>query len=133
MRAEAADGVESYLELLFVRTVERPHGLPRGRRQRSRTGLPYRRDVDYRPYALIAELDGLLGHEGEGRFRDMNRDNLHVLCGEATLRYGYFDVSSRPCAVAFQIHLALTQRGYLEPFRRCPRCRRASNADLLAA
>lgn len=133
MLTEVADGVESYLEMLYLRTVERPHGLPRGRRQGSRAGLPYRRDVDYDPYALLVELDGLLGHEGEDEFRDMNRDNLHVLRGESTLRYGYHDVSGRPCPVAFQVHLALAQRGYLEPFRRCSRCAHASDADLLAA
>ena len=133
MLTEVAAGVESHLEMLFLRTVERPHGLPRGRRQGSRLGLPYRRDVDYSPYALIVELDGLLGHEGEDQFRDMNRDNLHVLRNEATLRYGYFDVDGRPCPVAFQVHLALVQRGYPEPFRRCHRCVNASDADLLAA
>ena len=63
----------------------------------------------------------------------MNRDNLHVLRGEATLRYGYDDVSDRPCPVAIQVHLAPAQRGYLEPFRRCSRCQHASHADLLAA
>ncbi len=133
MLTEVAAGVESHLEMLYLRTVERPHGLPRGRRQGSAPGLAYRRDVEYDPYALLVELDGLLGHEGEGRFRDMNRDNLHALRDEVTLRFGYFDVSGRPCSVAFQVHLALARRGYVEPFRRCSRCLRASDADLLAA
>lgn len=133
MLAEVAGGVESFLELLYLRTVERPHGLPRGVRQGSHPDLPYERDVDYRPYALIVELDGRIGHEGEGWFRDMGRDNRHALRDEVTLRFGYFHVSSRPCSVAFQVHLALAKRGYLEPFRRCSRCLRASDADLLAA
>lgn len=133
MLAEVADGVKSFLELSFLRDVEWPHGLPRGRRQGSPPGLPYYRDVDYEGFALLVELDGRIGHEGEGRFRDMNRDNRHALRDEVTLRFGYYDVSARPCPVAFQVYLALTKRGYLEPFRRCPRCLNASDADLLAA
>ena len=41
--------------------------------------LPYRTDVDYEEYGLLVELDGRRGHDGAGRFRDMNRDNRHVL------------------------------------------------------
>ena len=89
--------------------------------------------MDYDPFSLIVELDGRIGHEGEGRFRDMNRDNRHALRDATTLRYGYFDVSSKPCPVAFQVYLALVKRGYVEPFQRCWRCSGASDADLLAA
>lgn len=120
--AEVAAGVESYLELSYVRDVERPHGLPKGDRQTSHPDLPYERDVKYKRFGLLVELDGRLGHEGEGRFRDMDRDNRHALRAELTLRYGYFDVTNRACAVAFQVFLALEQRGYREPFVRCARC-----------
>lgn len=133
MLAEVAAGVESYLESLYLHTVERPHGLPRGDRQVQDPDLPYERDVKYDPYSLLVELDGRLGHEGEGRFRDMNRDNRHALRDELTLRFGYYDVSSRPCPVAFQVYLALAKRGYAEPFRRCRRCHNALDADLLSA
>ena len=44
---EVANGANSALELSFARKVERPHGLPRGRRQKSRLGLPYQSDVGY--------------------------------------------------------------------------------------
>ena len=63
----------------------------------------------------------------------MNRDNRHALRDELTLRFGYFDVSGRPCPVAFQVYLALVKRGYLEPFRRCRNCLNVPEADLLAA
>ena len=103
--AEVAGGMESYLELSYARDVERPHGLPSGDRQTFHPGLPYERDVKYKRFGLIIELDGRLGHQGEGRFRDMNRDNRHALRAELTLRYGYFDVTNRACAVAYQVFL----------------------------
>ena len=133
MLAEVAAGVESYLEMLYLRTVERPHGLPRGERQDPSGDLPYERDVKYDRYGLIVELDGKLGHDGEGRFRDMNRDNRHALRDELTLRFGYYDVSGRPCPVAFQVYLALVKRGYSQPFRRCRSCINVPDAYLLSA
>jgi putative AbiEi antitoxin of type IV toxin-antitoxin system len=133
MLTEVAMGVESYLEMLYLRTVERPHGLPKGERQAPSPDLPYERDVKYDPYSLIVELDGRLGHDGEGRFRDMNRDNRHALRDELTLRFGYFDVSGRACSVAFQVYLALVKRGYPELFLRCRHCVGVPEADLLAA
>lgn len=47
MLADVAEGAESPLELLYLRTVERPHGLPRGDRQNSHRGTsaPPRRQV----------------------------------------------------------------------------------------
>ena len=129
--AEVRHGVESPLEYRFVRDVERPHGLPRARRQKSRGGLPYRIDADYWAFGLLVELDGLLDHDGLGRFRDMNRDNLHVLAGATTLRFGWLDVTERPCAAAWQIHSALRQRGYAEPLRRCRHCVGVPDAEFV--
>jgi hypothetical protein len=120
--ADVDEGVRSYLELRYLRDVERAHRLPRGDRQDSRPDLPYLRDVKYKKFGVIVELDGRTGHEGEGRFRDMNRDNQHALRDELTLRYGYFDVTSRACPVAFQVHGALSRRGLDEPFQRCAHC-----------
>jgi hypothetical protein len=131
--ADAAEGAESPLEVNFLRDVERPHGLPRGDRQSSRTGLPYLSDVRYRRFALLVELDGKLGHEGEGRFRDMRRDNLHALGDELTLRFGWYDVTTSPCSVAYQIFLVLSRRGYDLPFRRCGNCRQVPDLELLRA
>lgn len=133
MLAEVVAGVESYLEHLYDHDVERAHKLPRGDRQTSSGDLPYRSDVRYRRFATLVELDGRIGHEDEGRFRDMDRDNRHALRAEVTLRYGYFDVSERACAVAFQVYRALVQRGYREAFVRCARCADAPESDLEAA
>ena len=133
MLAEVVAGVDSYLEMSYVKDVERPHGLPKGDRQTTRAELPYERDVKYQRFGLLVELDGRAGHEGEGRFRDMNRDNRHALLDELTLRYGYFDVAGRPCAVAFQVYQGLVRGGYTEPFVRCRRCRDVPEADLWSA
>ena len=117
-----AIGIESGLELEFLREVERPHDLPIGTRQHPDPDRPYRTDVDYRPFRVIAELDGRLGHEGEGRFRDMSRDNYHALRDATTIRYGWWHVSDNPCRVAYQVYLALLMRGYGGLFGRCRRC-----------
>jgi hypothetical protein len=131
MLADVAEGAESPLELRYLRMVERPHGLPRGDRQNSRRGLRYLRDVKYQGFGLLVELDGRDGHSDVGRFRDMNRDNLHALLDELTLRYGWFDVSGRPCAVAYQVYRALVRSGYNQPFQRCASCRAVPERELL--
>lgn len=123
------EGVDSELEHIYARDVERAHGLPRGRRQ-SRDGR-YRKDVDYG--GLIVELDGRIGHEGEGRFRDMERDNFHLLSGQVTLRYGWQDCVERPCEVAYQVARMLRQLGWTEPYLGCPACHNAVAAGDYAA
>ena len=84
-------------------------------------------------YALIVELDGRAGHEGIGQFRDMDRDNRHMLVNARTLRFGSYDLVARPCGVAFQVYSALVRQGYLEAFVRCRHCLAATEADLLFA
>lgn len=129
--ADVNEGAESPLELRYLRDVERPHGLPHGDRQNSRTGLRYLRDVLYEEFDLLVELDGRDGHFGVGRFRDMNRDNLHALHQELTLRFGWYDVAARPCVVAYQVFTVLSRRGYNDPFRPCANCRSVPEHDLL--
>lgn len=129
---DVAAGAESALELSYLRDVERPHGLPRGHRQASRRGLPYASDVGYDEWHLLVELDGRLGHDDEGRFRDMWRDNQFTVRALLTLRYGWFDVVDRPCAVAAQVGTVLVQRGWSGSLTRCPRCRAATDLDLMA-
>ncbi|CAA9291712.1 MAG: hypothetical protein AVDCRST_MAG48-571 [uncultured Friedmanniella sp.] len=121
--ADVAVGAESPLEVCYLRDVERAHDLPRGDRQ-NRSGLPFRRDVVHVEAGLVVELDGRLGHEGDGRFRDMRRDNRTTLAGGLTLRYGTTDVAGRPCAVAYQVASALRLRGWSGWLTPCPRCPR---------
>ncbi|MGN6330421.1 MAG: type IV toxin-antitoxin system AbiEi family antitoxin domain-containing protein [Motilibacteraceae bacterium] len=108
---DVAEGAESPLEVHYLRDVERAHGLPRGARQ-DRKGSRFR-DVAYRAYLLLVELDGRAAHPDELAGRDQARDNEHLAAGgEATLRYGWAAVVHAPCQVAAQVARALQQRGW---------------------
>lgn len=123
------DGVRSPLELHYRNDVERAHGLPEGTRQH-RSRRRHLRDVVYEEEQAVVELDGRIGHEGLGRFRDMARDNVATLQGEATLRFGYADVVGAPCAVAAQVAAVLQLRGWTGEPHRCPRCSAVPEAEL---
>ena len=123
--SEVLAGVESILEHKYLVRVERPHGLPVGRRQVKAwaNGAPIRRDVDYDEYTTIVELDGRVGHEGSGQHRDRRRDNAGTASGRATLRYGHADLEE-PCGVAAEVAAVLRARGWTGTLRRCgPQCR----------
>ncbi|NIK57874.1 type IV toxin-antitoxin system AbiEi family antitoxin domain-containing protein [Kribbella shirazensis] len=110
---DAADGVESFLELFYLRKVERAHGLPSARRQvrvAGGYGVSYR-DTVY-DYDLIVELDGRVGHEDtSSRWRDMTRDNVALMSEQATLRFGY-QIVEDPCGAAIQVATVLRHRGW---------------------
>jgi very-short-patch-repair endonuclease len=115
---DAAGGAHSLLELRYLRDVERAHGLPKGRRQRAVANTF--QDVSYDGFATVVELDGRKGHEdADGRWRDMTRDNASAARGETTLRYGWADVTARPCAVAAQVAGVLRARGWRGSPRKC--------------
>jgi hypothetical protein len=118
---DIAIGCHSLLELLYLRNVERAHGLPPSRRQvrTSSDGRVQYRDAEYREYATVIELDGKVAHPE--RFRDMRRDNAVVENSGAPLRYGYEDVVRQPCQVARQVAKVLTSRGWRGRPRRCNR------------
>lgn len=66
-------GIESTLEYIYRRDVERAQGLPVGRRNRS-VSIGTRTDVEYHEYGVLVELDGRRGHQDAGSaFRDMGR------------------------------------------------------------
>ena len=116
-------GIESTLEYAYRRDVERAHGLPAGLRNVS-VSQGTRTDVVYAEYGLLVELDGRLGHQDAGSvFRDLDRDNRHVVSGRPTLRYGSSDVRGRFCEVARQVGAVLIDRGWPGPLLACPRCR----------
>lgn len=127
--ADVADGVTTPLELRYKRDVEQPHGLPRPTRNRSEPvpGRPSRamyRDVRYRRWRVVVELDGRAAHPEDEEFRDLDRDNLTALGQELTLRYGWRDVVRRPCEVAGQVARGLRLNGWTGPVRPCsPTCR----------
>ncbi len=120
-------GAHTLLERRYLDTVERAHGLPRGKRQLAvrRGSRTEYKDVYYDdPYHVVVELDGPVGHSADlDRFRDMARDNADTLDGRLVLRYGFRDVERDPCRVASQVARALRQRGWLGSPRRCgPTC-----------
>jgi very-short-patch-repair endonuclease len=119
--ADVAEGCHSMLELRYLRRVERAHGLPRGRRQHRR-GRWYD-DVEYNDFGVFVELDGRAAHPVESAFRDHRRDNAAVLTGSQVLRYGFGDVTHRPCAVAQEVTAVLTAAGWRGRPRSCgPTC-----------
>ncbi len=116
--SDAAEGAHSLLELRYLRDVERAHGLPAGRRQKAVANTF--QDVSYDGFATVVELDGRLGHaDTDGRWRDMTRDNATAARGETALRYGWADVTTRPCAVAAQVVRVLRARGWSGTPRKC--------------
>ncbi len=120
------DGATSPLEIGWVRTVERPHCLPRAARQLQGTvgGRRVFHDLAYEAFGLFIELDGRLGHEGTwNAFRDMTRDNAAVAARRVTLRYGWTAVMCTPCPSAAQVAAVLRSRGWLGTARACgPDC-----------
>ena len=114
-------GVQSPLERRYLREVERAHGLPRGHRNRAEhneSATKYR-DVRYGPWCTVVELDGEAAHPPDEAFRDLDRDNLLTLAGDATLRFGWHDIATRPCVVAAQVAQALQGRGWPGAPRPC--------------
>jgi very-short-patch-repair endonuclease len=122
--ADVVEGVESALELRYVRTVERPHHLPVAIRQASPAGV-HRTDGWYLDYGVLLELDGRAHHSGSNSLADYDRDNLHRIRGLFTLRYGWKHVVGDPCGVARQVAQALQSRGWQGAATTCPRCRKA--------
>jgi hypothetical protein len=123
---DVADGAETPLELAYLRKVERAHGLPTGARQRHRRsgGRSQWVDVEYTDFGVRVELDGRIGHVGDGAFRDRRRDNASVLEGFATLRFGWADVYHDSCATAGEVATVLAAKGWAGLARRCgPACR----------
>ena len=123
---DVASGVHSPLENRYVRDVERAHGLPTPERQAQaeQRGRAIYRDARYREYGVVVELDGQASHPDERRWQDKHRDNASVAAGIVTLRYGWADVTERPCETAREVAAVLGSRGWQDRLRRCgPDCR----------
>jgi hypothetical protein len=120
---DIAEGVHSPLEHRYVRNVERPHALPRGKRQVliKRGSRHQYLDNLYEEFGIGVELDGQAYHPAEARWQDIGRDNALAADGLLILRYGWADVSDRACQVAAQIAAAAGHRGWAGPLRRCGR------------
>jgi hypothetical protein len=124
--ADVASGVHSPLEHRYLRHVERAHGLPAADRQACavQNGRVIQRDVRYHRYRVVVELDGAASHPAEKRLADNRRDNAAAAQGLVTLRYGWSDVTRRPCQTAAEVAATLRARGWTGQLRRCgPDCR----------
>lgn len=99
---EVADGVHSALERGYVLNVERPHRLPKPKRQKQmkRDATSAYLDNFSAEYEVAVELDGLAAHPVEARWRDIHRDNYLARSGIITLRYNWADITRTPCQVA---------------------------------
>jgi hypothetical protein len=111
--ADVADGVASPLEL-FYRKLERRHGLPRGEANARTTvrGTNRYTDMLYRRFRLRVELESLVWHPEDARWRDARRDNEAVMAGDAVLRYDWRAVVGRPCDTAAEVASVLRARGW---------------------
>jgi len=121
--ADVAGGVHSTLEFRYLVDVERAHGLPTAQRQQIRPGRNGFLDVLYAEYALVVELDGRIGHVGEGKFRDRARDNAHTKVGLRSLRFGWHEVAGNPCGIATDVAELLIGLGWNGLPSTCARCR----------
>ena len=121
---DIAAGSCSVLEHGYLTRVERPHGLPRPGRQLSESVRgPIFRDVTYKRFGLIVELDGRLFHDNaRARDRDLDRDLDAAVQGRDTVRLGWGQVFDRGCETAGKIGRLLQFRGWPGSVARCPRC-----------
>lgn len=111
---DIASGTWSVLEHGYLARVERPHGLPAGRRQFRHVGpggTQYR-DVDLQGLAVI-ELDGRLHHSSSRqRDRDLERDLDTAAEGRSAIRLGWGQVFDRPCLTARKVAAILASTGW---------------------
>ena len=121
--ADADDGALSLLEYRYVRRVERPHGLPAARRQamiRQHTGNKYLDNL-YQEYGVCVELDGSAAHPEDEQWRDKRRDNISLVSGIVTLRFGFPELGDHRCESAAYVAAVLRQRGWTGTAHPCPR------------
>ena len=121
MLADIGEGAESPAEMRYLRDVEPAHGLPVGVRQ-SPTGHGGRRDVEYKEWNLIVEVDGRLGHEGwRARQREGRRDRKAATTGRITVRCHWPDLVPTGCELAADLSAILKTRGWPGPALPCGR------------
>jgi hypothetical protein len=129
--ADATWGVHSLLEQRFRTRVLAAHGLPRAEHNAPDVevdvwggdrGRRYR-DIRFRGYGLVIELDGESAHPWQSRHHDRRRDNRLLVKGDLTLRYGWADVEARACEAAAEIGAVLQRLDWRDRPRTCgPNC-----------
>jgi hypothetical protein len=123
---DVSNGVQSPLEHRYLRDVERAHSLPAADRQAEavKRGRRIFRDVRYRKYGVVVELDGRASHPDDQHWEDKRRDNAAAADGLFSLRYGWADITEHACETACEVGAVLSRRGWPGPLRKCgPDCR----------
>ncbi|MGH1563709.1 type IV toxin-antitoxin system AbiEi family antitoxin domain-containing protein [Mumia sp. DW29H23] len=121
---DVAEGTQSVLEHGYLTRVERPHRLPRGRRQlvaKTVEGTAYR---DVQHGTVVVELDGRIYHESASkRDDDLERDLDVLVEGRPTARLGWGQVFRRPCTTAVKLARLFQAHGWHEEPTACsPDC-----------
>lgn len=123
--ADIVGGTHSVLEHAYLTRVERPHGLPRPRRQTKTTvGRHGFRDAEFDQLGTLIELDGRPAHDNvRARDRDLERDlDAEADADQRTTRLGWGQVYLRPCQTAAKVARILQRRGWTGEFKPCPKC-----------
>lgn len=123
---DLASGACSVIERAYLRDVERAHGLPSADRQvvGSSRGPVYR-DVVYRRFGVVVELDGRADHtDVDDRDRDLDRDLDAAAEASActTLRLGWGQTIRRACLTAQRVGRVLQAHGWDGEPHPCPGC-----------
>jgi hypothetical protein len=120
--ADCADGVDSPLELRYVRDVERAHGLPKSVRQARRViaGEAHRKDISYEGYLTCVEMDGLTYHQDK-QHADRHRDNVNLAVDDIrTFRFDITDVTGiATCRSAALVATTLRRQGWTGNPHKC--------------
>ncbi len=119
-------GACSVLERGYLHDVERRHGLPVGERQQrfhGPGGVGYR-DVVYRAFGLIVELDGRAFHDSVASWNAGHERDLDAAVADVgrTVRLSYVQVFGGACATAARIGALLQRGGWRGEPLRCPDC-----------
>ena len=112
---DAESGVNSALELRYVRDVQRAHGLPAAQRQAKQhaDSKIMRLDNLYVDYQLCVELDGAAYHPPEERQKDADRDNANIAATNTrTMRFDWVWATEKRCQAAQLVANALRKNGW---------------------
>lgn len=97
-------------------------------------GPSIRRDFENAEYGVVAEVDGELGHEGDGRRRDARRDRKTLATGRVTARQTWVEVHFEPCDLAADLFGIYRSRGYRGSLVLCsPDCQVMRHVTLLGS
>jgi len=122
--ADAGDGVQSPLELRYVKDVERAHGLPMAQHQARReiADKVHYKDNWYPEFRVCVEIDGPAYHQNEQVGRDHRRDNLNLAEDDTrTFRFGPVEVTELACESAAMVAATLRRNGWQGNPRPCHR------------